>query len=257
MSFRFEIAADVWSKSDASDRERRIGGVCTTDDLDRQSEVLLQDGLDFEPFLKSGWFNDNHDQGMDAILGYPTHAELRKAANRNGWYVEGYLLKGAARADAVWMLANALQKTDRKLGFSVEGSIQARDEANPGIVRKAIVRNVAITHCPVNTATTLSVLAKSLAAGPAVPVPAGAPQTGENGRLLSPQSLEAKVSNAAARLRKRRKLTDVEERALSKAERNEPLTRREAADLVRLLAPGLSLKQAEEIVDFDIRRRAG
>lgn len=262
MDFRFEINADVWMKSDGSDQDRRIGGICTTDDLDRQSEVVLQDGLDFDPFLKAGWFNDNHEQGMDAILGYPTAAEMREMRMRKGWYVEGYLLKGAARADAVWMLANALQKTDRRLGFSVEGSVLDRDPSIATVVRKAVVRNVAITHCPVNTATTLNVLVKSLAAGASsgVIAPRGVPTTA--GGVLAPQSIEASPSPRMSLTRetikkRKKKLSDVEERVLSKAEHGEPLTRSEAVDLLILMAgPRLSRKQAEGIADFSMRHYA-
>lgn len=262
--FRFETDCEVFSKSDGSDHERRIGGICTTDDLDRQSEVILQDGLDFGPFLKSGWFNDNHDGATDALVGYPTRAEYRQLGMRKGWYVEGYLLKGSPRADAIWMLANALQKTDRRLGFSVEGAVAARDPQNPSTIRKAIVREVAITRCPVNASTALHVLAKSLSAGAASSVPT-APVTGEGaGRVIARRSVEADAGGSAdplAAKRKRRKkngalLSEVEERLIEKAERGEPLTRNEASSLLRVLAPNLSQKQADAITDYHFRYRA-
>lgn len=254
--FRFETDCEVFSKSDGSDHERRIGGICTTDDVDRQAEVILQDGLDFGPFLKSGWFNDNHEGATEALVGYPTKAEYRALGMRKGWYVEGYLLKGHPRADALWMLANALQKTDRRLGFSVEGAIAAKHE---GTISKAIVREVAITRCPVNTATALNVLAKSLSAGAAVPVPT-APVTGEGaGRVIARRSVEAADGGSVDPLKKKKRkknLSPIEERLIEKAERGEPITRSEAGMLLRVLAPRLTVKQADAIADYHFRFRA-
>lgn len=255
-AWRFECDAEVFTKSEGSvPTNRRIGGICSTDDLDRQAEKILQEGLDFSPFLKSGWFNDNHDPATDACVGYPIKAEYRSLGMRKGWYVEGYILDGHPRADALWMLANALQKTDRRLGFSVEGGVTARDPENPAIIRKAIVREVAITRCPVNTNTALNILAKSLSAGHAIPVPT-APVTGEGaGRVLARRSVEAadngSTSPIITRIKKRKKkLSPIELRAMEKAERGEPITRLEAAALLQLMVPDLTLKQAEKIADF-------
>ena len=71
--FRFHIPLTAWQKS-GEDNPLRIGGIVSTDDLDRQQEVILQDGLDFSPFLAHGWFNDNHGQKTGDVLGYPTGA---------------------------------------------------------------------------------------------------------------------------------------------------------------------------------------
>jgi hypothetical protein len=231
-NFAFDLEAEFFEKSSEGTRSRRIAGIVSTNDLDRQSEVLLQEGLDFGPFLKSGWFNDNHSADTDAVLGYPTKAELRTLpGERKGWYVEGYILKGTPRADRIWDLAQALQKSDRRLGFSVEGSVTERDPSNPRVVRKAVVREVAITRCPVNEATALQVLAKSLSAGSAVTDPGTSP--GE-GFPLRVQSLEGGPDP----LRKKRK------RRMNKAE---------AVALLKSLQPRLSDSAAEKIVDYAMR----
>lgn len=209
MNFHFDIDCEVFEKSDVEGRDWKIGGIVSTDSMDRQQEVILQDGLDFRPFLKSGWFNDNHSQDTDAVLGYPTCAELRALpGGGRGWYVEGYLLKGTDRAQRIFELAKALQKSNRKLGFSVEGKILERDEKNPNVVRKAIVREIAITRCPINPDTALSVLAKSmlpgelakaLCAGSSVSDPGVAP--GE-GFPLRQESLEGVRKKKKKRLQK-------------------------------------------------------
>lgn len=234
LPFGFDFEFECFSKATAVEgRERRIGGIVSTDHLDRQQEVLLQDGLDFSPFLKSGWFNDNHDNSTDSVIGYPETAELRSLPDgRKGWYVEGYLLKGSERADRIWDLANALQKTDRRLGFSVEGSIVERDPSNPSHVKKAIVREVAITKCPVNTNTSLGVLAKSLSAGSAVTNPGTAP--GE-GFPLRTESLEGE-----GKKKKKRKL----------------YSKSEAAALLKAANSKVSDELAEKIVNYAARWHA-
>jgi len=94
--FKVEIDAELFEKASAPEgRRRRIGGYVSTDHLDKQGEVLLQEGLDFTPFLKSGYFNDNHLKETGKAVGYPEIAELRDLpGGRKAWYVEGYLLEG-------------------------------------------------------------------------------------------------------------------------------------------------------------------
>lgn len=190
--FKIHIPFEVLEKSRGG--ERLIGGICSTDDLDQQEERLIQEGLDFGPFLTSGWFNDNHSKETGAAVGEPTRAELQDLGNgRTGWYVEGFLY-GTPRAQAIFELAKSLSRPEstRKLGFSVEGAIVERDPSDPRTVRKAIVREVAVTRCPVNTGTELQLLAKSLSVG-TNPAPTGTPITGDGaGAVLARESLEKK-----------------------------------------------------------------
>lgn len=254
--FHFDFDVEVFEKSgEDPSKERRIGGFVTTDKLDQQGERLIQEGLNFDPFLTKGWFNDNHSKDTTGIIGYPEAAQLvsrgerlpnGKVAEKKGWYVEGFLLKGTKRADETWELANALQKSKRKLGFSVEGSIQQRAKIN-GVphVAAAVVRNVAITNCPVNDDTALEVIAKSLSAmdeangvslEKALGVgPASAPGVAHGvglvgasaGRVLTTQSLEG----AAPRKKKRK-------RGLNKAE---------GVHLILTRWPHISAQTAERI----------
>lgn len=230
--FKFDIQVECFEKAGADpSRERRIGGIVSTDAIDRQGEQLIQKGLDFSPFLKGGWFNDNHDHSTEALVGYPDFCELRSLPDGGqGWYVEGYLLKGHQRADNLWNIAQALQKSDRRLGFSVEGHIEERDAANPKIVRKAQVREVAITRCPVNTNTGLDVLAKSLAAGSAVSAP---PATPGEGFPLRTESLEG-----------------------GKKKKKKRLTKSEAVERLCAVRPNLDRHYAEKIVAYALKHHA-
>lgn len=238
--FSFDFDVEVFEKASPEGTERRIGGIVSTDHLDRQSEVLLQEGLDFSPFLKGGWFNDNHESTTDSVIGYPTAAELRHLPDgRKGWYVEGYLLK-TDRANRIWDLATELQRSGsgRKLGFSVEGSIAERDPDDPKKVRKAVVREVAITKCPVNTNTALHVLAKSLAVG------AGGPPSGPTGdaSVLAPEALEG-VSPARPSPKDPKKRRKVKQR----------MNKSEAVDFLLSVRPGMSRALAERVVAYAIR----
>ena len=236
--FKIRWDADVFEKADAEPgRERRIGGFVSTDHLDKQHERLIQEGMDFEPFLKSGFFNDNHIKTTGDAVGYPEFAELRtRPDGSKGWYVEGYLLKGHEPADKIWSLASALKRSGapRTLGYSVEGSVEERDPRDRRNIRKAVVREVAITRCPVNGYTEMVMLAKSLAVGNG-PVAGGTPGDGSPLRV---QSLEGAGPARPEPLVKKRK---------------KPIKKSEAVALLMQRAPYLSKSTATRIVEYAIK----
>ena len=174
------------SREGDGEESRRIGGYCSTEHLDRQSEVVLQKGLDFSEFVQHGFFNDNHNQATSAVVGVPDAAEFHKG---KGWYTTGHMLKGFSRVDDIWNLAKSLEGTKRRLGFSIEGKVIERRGNH---IVKAKIRNVAVTNSPVNPNCTWEVLAKSfdgetveraLSAGSAITPTSG-------GRVMVPQDLE-------------------------------------------------------------------
>jgi hypothetical protein len=145
------------SKGGDIEKDRPIGGVCSTERLDRQDESVLAKGLDFDEFVHHGFFNDNHKQNTADVVGVPNKAELRKGR----WWTEGNLLTGHEPADRIWSLAKALNKSTnaRRLGFSIEGKVIERGFDNR--ILKAKIRHVAITNSPVNTDCTWDILVKS------------------------------------------------------------------------------------------------
>ena len=148
----------------------KLRGIISTEHRDRQGEVILQRGLDFRPFLDYGWFNDNHSGNSNDVLGYPERVFKTTVKGPNGetveaTAVEGYLLP-TTRGKELLELSKALQGDPRRsLGFSVEGQVAERDSDDNSIITKAIIKNVAITHVPVNPNTTLQALAKGMTAG--------------------------------------------------------------------------------------------
>lgn len=180
-TFTIYMPVSTWEKSD-EEHGMRIGGIVSTDGLDRQGERVVQDGLDFSPFVEAGWFNDNHGQRTADVLGYPTNVcRVRKGellpngatSECNGWWAEGYLLN-TDEGRRIYALAQSLTGAGaRRLGFSIEGKVTARDRKDQKRIVRAEVRNVAVTHCPVNTDTHLHALAKALTAGSAITNPGG------------------------------------------------------------------------------------
>lgn len=225
MGVDFRAYANVdFFKSTSGDKDKRLafGGVVSTELKDKQAETLIQKGLDFGPFMKSGHYNDNHQPGAYNIMGYPKPNSLRRfqkgetlpsgrVAPANCTWVEGYLLD-TAKGRQTWENGIALQKagSPRQIGFSIEGKVLERAAADRSIVVKAVVTRIAITEVPVGEETGMECLAKSLSAiakgedidkaltmsGAGLPTPgtnpsAAGPVTGEGaGSIVVRQSLE-------------------------------------------------------------------
>ena len=262
--FRFEAPCVFFEKASAPPgRRRRIAGIISTESRDRQQEIVIQKGLDFEPFVNHGWFNDNHSKATDGIVGHPENVKYFRKGERlpngekapvNLTWSEGYMIEGHPRADSIWQLGTALQKSpgNRRLGFSIEGNVERRMGPGRKIIAKAKVKNVAITNCPVNTDTRLETLAKSLIAisqdngneeeylkaltmSPAVGTGAGA--------VITPQSLEMDEQLKI--------LHDQPKKNLSKAEAIEWLAERlpnaSTATLGRIVDTTLLLKRSGKL----------
>lgn len=212
---------------------RPIGGWCSTENIDRQDEVVVAKGLDFSEFVSFGYFNDNHKQDTSAVLGYPRFARLEKSR----WRTEGNLLVGYPPADKVWELAKAMEKSraPRKLGFSIEGKVLERDGSNK-IVR-AKVRNVAITNAPVNTDCQWEILGKAFAPMNVVER-AARKALAENSSLMQSVGVSRRGQHVNSIIH----------------QRNDLLSFDEAVDRVRRIHPNLSKGTAERVVRFAMSR---
>jgi len=285
LPFSFEVPVSFFEKADAEPgRQKRIGGIVTTESKDRQGEIILQRGLDFGDFMTYGWYNDNHSKATTDILGYPEKVSFFQKGQRlpdgtdakaDGHWAEGYLLD-TEKANKVWELGRALQKSGRRLGYSVEGAIDKRTGKDRKIIAKARVKNVAITNCPVNSDSRLEILAKSLMAveeqaqqeydgiskalamGAATPgiMPVG-PQTGMGaGRVLAPQSLETDDRLTGQQLDMFDEGDDDEDRK-RKPKIQKSLSPEEAVAWVRTRLPHVSLEIAGRIVDLTLALKRG
>lgn len=136
----------------------KVGGIASTNTVDKEGETLDPNGFNFQPFLTNGYFNWHHQTKNNpmAIIGEPTAAKVTD----EGFYVEGELYPENPIAQQVWQLANVLQKNSKKrrLGFSIEGKATKRNPLNPKKVEAAIITGCAITHSPINNNTLLNIL---------------------------------------------------------------------------------------------------
>lgn len=254
--FKIYAPLEAFEKA-GDDNPMRIGGMVSTDRLDKEGERILQEGLDFNPFLNEGWFNDNHGRKTGDVVGYPTETKFvrkgeklpnGKTSTTNGWWAEGHLVN-TDKGREIWGLAQALQGTKRKLGFSIEGRVQQRDPRDPSRVTKAVVKHVAVTHCPVNTDTELESLSKALMAGSSISNPGTSP--GE-GFALRGESLEGSPDHPTKKAKKappsNQSFEIDEDEALemvkAEAERDFDVQEMSELDLLRSWAPIISQRVA-------------
>ena len=172
----FHLFADCRLFEKASDDgtpKRYISGLCSTDSLDKDQEVLVQEGLDFGPFESQlGHFNLNHSQSIADIVATSNGISRYKKGEKfpdgtlcqfdNATWCEGVMLD-TQKAHDIWEVGQAMQKNGKSLGFSIEGEVLKRD--TKGGKKRVVAANVsaiAITQKPVNSSTSMACFAKSL-----------------------------------------------------------------------------------------------
>lgn len=155
--FSFYMPFDIKKSTGEEEDEWRIAGFASTANKDRQDDIIVQKGLDISDFVNYGFLN--YDHATNKIVGYPDKEKTR--LTKEGFWVEGILLKGVPESEDIWKRAVALKKAkaDRKLGFSVEGRTLEKDDY--GRIVKAKIYHVAVTASPVNTSCTFDALCKS------------------------------------------------------------------------------------------------
>ena len=155
--FKFVIPAEIQKGKDG---EWRVAGIASTSTTDRQGEIIIPGGIDATPIAKGkGFFNWDHDNSPENTVGVLD--SYKKSAN--GMYVEGRLFKNHTRAKAVYEIMSSLNKGDKgRVGMSVEGKVIERDATNPSIIKRCLIKNVALTMNPVNQDTFADIV-KSMA----------------------------------------------------------------------------------------------
>ena len=173
--FAFDAPAAVWfdggrlQKSEMQGAEpakdadeespiRRFIAIISAAGKDFDGEDVLQKGLDwYSHFISKGWFNYEHLQGFDNVMGFPLRdraaiSEARDSEGNEATRCVGNLVMSPTddRARRIYGNAMALQKagTGGQVGFSVEGAVKRRDPRNHKRILEAQVRNVAFTACP-------------------------------------------------------------------------------------------------------------
>lgn len=147
-TFKFVMPAELVKAKDGS---WSISGLASSSSIDRQGEIILPDGIDATPIDQGkGFFNFDHSNDPENTIGT---LDGYKKTDR-GMFVRGRLFKNHTRAKAVYEIMSSLDKSDKgRMGFSVEGKVIERDASNPNIIKRCVVKNVALTMNPVNTDT--------------------------------------------------------------------------------------------------------
>ena len=152
LNFKFWVPI---SKAQAKDGEVRvIEGIASTPDIDLQNENVNQSGINFDYFLKHGYFNWDHKPGAENKVGEPWEVKVTP----KGLYVKGMIYKGKKAADAIWEHISALKTnpdSNRRVGFSLQGKTVRR---NGNSILKCWIQDIAITTAPINYNTYLDIV---------------------------------------------------------------------------------------------------
>lgn len=144
--------------------------VASTPEEDREGEVLLQKGLNFEPFKRYGCFNWNHIPFTMVAMPTGRKAWLEKSM----WMCEGEIVSGleiyrdpitkaVITSDMIVNQHNTLKKAGYTNGLhvSVEGKATKRSKCGK-FVEKADILHIALTFIPINPSCSLKMIAKSM-----------------------------------------------------------------------------------------------
>jgi hypothetical protein len=147
-TFKFIMPAEIEKSKDG---DWKVAGLASTSSVDRQGEIIVPSGIDATPIAKGhGFFNFDHDNSPESTIG----ALDGYTKTPTGLYVSGRLFKNHARAKAVYEIMSSLNKGDKgRVGMSVEGKVIERDPKNPTIIKRCLIKNVALTFSPVNQDT--------------------------------------------------------------------------------------------------------
>ena len=145
-------------EEDGLPKELIITGVASTNDKDSDGEMLDPNGYDLTRFLQSGFLNLEHRSKDDTsnIVGEPIEAKVKD----NKLWIKGKLYKSNPKAVNIYKTAKMLkaEKSNRRLGYSIEGRAIQRDPSNPKRILKASIHGCAVTATPKNSNTYLDIL---------------------------------------------------------------------------------------------------
>jgi hypothetical protein len=154
-TLNFKFWVPISKAHDAKDGQVRIiEGIASTPDIDLQNERVNQSGINFDYFLKHGYFNWDHKPGAENKIGEPWEVKVTP----KGLYVKGMIYKGKKAADAIWEHISALKanpQSNRRVGFSLQGKTVRR---NGNSILKCWIQDIAVTTAPINYNTYLDIV---------------------------------------------------------------------------------------------------
>lgn len=229
-------------------QEGDIRGICSAAARDRQQEVLIQEGMDWSYCDQAGVINEDHENGPGFVLGEPvsrwatTWFDERTGLEVPATGLEAFLYLEKSRARDAWETIRAQlsnPRSTRRVGFSVEGFATERDKADPKVVRRSRIVNVALTQHPIFPGARVEAIAKSAGAiGHQAPAGLG------EGRYsaLAPQDLDGAPADV-------REVAD----ALSRSRAVAQITPSDLAARLMVYLPTLQKSQALNVARAVIR----
>lgn len=141
------------SKKQGDDKydEMYIQGIASDNSKDSDEEELQPDGFVLDRFLSDGLINYEHlakSGGPKYIIGEP----IESYAKQNKFFIKAKLWKGSKMAEDLWdtLLVMRANKSNRRLGWSIEGKALERDPINKKKITKARISHCAVTFMPKN-----------------------------------------------------------------------------------------------------------
>lgn len=150
--FKAYVPFEIETVEKSGDRSLgRITGIASSETVDADQEVILQDGLEWDFFLRKGTLTYEHPIGALNIVGEPISIERMEHNGVAATKIIGVLYLDDPLGKALWNKATTMKKAggNRTLGFSVEGRVPpgARDGRT---IKAARVHSVAISPVPKN-----------------------------------------------------------------------------------------------------------
>ncbi len=169
MDQSFHFGATIMKAEQDKDGDWVFEGLASLPGRDLQGEETIPDGLEIDYLLgkglppgAGGFINYDHD--ASTIVGIPLDGKI----DRNGFWLKWKALKTPLMAKVVDQM-KAMKESGwaRRYGMSIEGVVKEYDPKDPSRIKRAFIRNVALTPTPVHPGTFVD-FAKSLAAGASV-----------------------------------------------------------------------------------------
>ena len=157
---KFNVPLDYIEKgtNKAGIKVMKVGGCASTEAVDFDEESLDPNGFETSYFLTHGFINYNHQGKVnpEANIGEPVTAEVRD----NQFHITGELYSDNAIAKSTYrtMQSLKLNKSKRRMCWSVEGKVLERDAKNPKRITRLLVTGVALTLNPKNPDTYADIL---------------------------------------------------------------------------------------------------
>ena len=144
----------------ASDGRMLIRGIMSSEAVDSDGDVILQDGIDLSYFLAKGAITEEHPVGNTNYVGEPVGASSVTVKGVKATQIDALLYSHIPRAVELWDQSVGMKKSGatRSLGFSLEGKVKKASRGTGArgvrrIVEKSWVHSSAISPVPKNPLT--------------------------------------------------------------------------------------------------------